>query len=69
MSLLGAAGFLWIASTYLDLKARYRLGTFEFLLNGRNILDDDDIVGIGTGEAGFVVPKGATWEVSVAKRF
>ncbi len=56
-------------TTYLDLKARYRIGRTELKVNGRNILDDDEIVGLATGEAGFIVPKGTTWELALAVQF
>ncbi len=55
---------------YLDLKARYRLRKdLDLTVVGRNVLDDDGIVGFGTGEAGFIIPKGATWEVGLKARF
>ncbi len=65
----GEAADREVDTTYLDLKARARLGRTELTINGRNILDEDEIVGLGTGEAGFVIPKGATWELALAVRF
>lgn len=59
-----------VDNLYIDLKARVDLGErLTLSLQGLNILDDDEIVGIGNGIPGFVVPKGATWEVSLRRRF
>ncbi len=55
---------------YLDLKARYRMRDgLELTVVGRNVLGDDGIVGFGTGEAGFIIPKGAVWEIGLRARF
>ena len=56
---------------YVDLKAAYDFpgSRYQLSLVGLNVFDDQELVGIGRGVAGFVFPKGATWEICFRATF
>lgn len=57
-------------SAYLDLKAGIDLTEdFNISLIAKNILDDQDRIGIARGIPGIVKPKGSTYEIRASYRF
>lgn len=53
-----------------DLRASLELQEkLSLALYGRNIFDNQDVTGLGQGDPGLVIPKGATWELSLRFEF